>query len=87
VLAGAFEGVYEARGRSGQAIVIWPDKEVVAVFTGRGLDVRGEVGGLNHLRIRGDFGADVESVELEFTDPGEYFPLQRVQGTAAPSCN
>lgn len=43
VLAGAFAGVYEARGRSGQAIIVWPDKDVVAVFTGRGLDVRGEV--------------------------------------------
>jgi hypothetical protein len=216
VLAGTFEGAYEARGRSGQAIIVWPDKDVVAVFTGRGLDVRGEVapllvaglksdsaleanpeafvrlnealgnatepppakpvpalpplateisgkvyrldenpfgvrcislrfdtpsevwfdltlgsdafelpvgmdgvprfsetgptgiaigvlgqwtdptvfsmeydelGGPNHLRIRGDFGASPESVELEFTDPGEYFPPQLVQGASAPSCN
>ena len=216
VLAGAFDGVYEARGRSGQAIIVWPDKDLVAVFTGRGLDVRGEVapllvaalqsdsaleanpeafgrlneairnatepppakpvpalpplateisgtvyrldenqfdvrcislrfdspsevwfdltlgsdafelpvgmdgvprfsetgptgiaigvlgqwteptvfsmeydelGGPNHLRIRGDFGASAESVELEFTDPGEYFPQQLVQGASATSCN
>lgn len=216
VLAGAFEGVYEARGRSGQAIIVWPDKDVVAVFTGRGLDVRGdvapllvaglksdsaldanpeafarlneairnateppqaepvptlppiateisgkvyrldenqfgvrcislrfdspsavwfdltlgsdafelpvgmdgvprfaetgpigiaigvlgqwteptvfsmeydEVGGPNHLRIRGDFGASAESVSLAFSDPGEYFPPQLVQGASVSSCN
>jgi len=216
VLAGAFEGVYEARGRSGQAIIVWPDKDVVAVFTGRGLDVRGEVaplliaglksdsaldanpeafarlneaignateppqarpvpalppiaaeisgkvyrldenqfgvscislrfdspsevwfdltlgsdgyelpvgmdgvprfsetgptgiaigvlgqwtestvfsmeydevGGSNHLRIRGDFGDSPESVELEFTDPGEYFPPQTFQGSSVAGCN
>lgn len=43
VLAGEFEGLYEARGRGGQGIIVWPDKDVVAVFTGRGVDVRGEV--------------------------------------------
>lgn len=43
VLAGAFEGVYEARGRGGQGIIVWPDKALVAVFTGRGVDVRGDV--------------------------------------------
>lgn len=41
--AGAFEGVYEARGRGGQGIIVWPDKALVAVFTGRGVDVRGDV--------------------------------------------
>ncbi|MFW2388301.1 MAG: serine hydrolase domain-containing protein [Polyangiales bacterium] len=216
VLAGAFEGVYEARGRSGQAIIVWPDKDIVAVFTGRGLDVRGEiapvlvaamksdspiapnpdayarlnraienattppqakpvpalppmaeevsgkiyqladnqfgvscislrfdsasevwfdltlgdgafalpvgmdgvprfsetgptdipvgllgewtesnefsmqydeVGGSNHLRIRGDFGDDAGTVDLEFADPGEYFPPQTVPGSSVPSCD
>lgn len=216
MLAGAFEGVYEARGRSGQAIIVWPDKDVVAVFTGRGLDVRGdvvpllaaglksdsaldanpdafarlneairdateppqtepvptlppiateisgkvyrldenqfgvrcislrfdspsavwfdltlgsdtfelpvgmdgvprfaetgpigiaigvlgqwteptvfsmeydEVGGPNHLRIRGDFGGSAESVSLAFSDPGEYFPPQLVRGASVSSCN
>lgn len=43
VLAGAFDGVYEARGRGGQAIVVWPTKDIVAVFTGRGIDVRGDI--------------------------------------------
>lgn len=210
------QGVYEARGRSGQAIVVWPDKDVVAIFTGRGLDVRGEaapvlvtamksdsaidpnpeayarlnqaiedatkppqakpvpalppmaeevsgkvyrladnqfgvscislrfdspsgvwfdltlgsglfalpvgmdgvprfsetrptgipvgvlgewtepnefsmqydeVGGSNHLRIRGNFADDSESVALEFTHPGEYFPSQTVPGSSVPSCN
>ncbi len=46
-----------------------------------------EVAGPNHLRIRGDFGDSAETVELEFTDPGEYFPAQTVQGSAAASCN
>lgn len=221
VLAGPFEGVYEARGRSGQAIIVWPDKDLVAVFTGRGLDVRGEVApvlvgalksdaeldpnaeafarltaaiqkateppaakpvpalpevadeisgqwyqlaenqfsvrcislrfpspfvppyevwfdlihengafelpvgmdgvprfsetgpsgipigalgewaaedtvfsmrydevaGPTHLRIRGDFGAGSESVELEFTDPSGYFPPQTVQGSRVTSCD
>jgi len=210
-----FPGVYEARGRGGQAITVWPDKRLVAIFTGRGIDVRGdvapllvsaltsdtaldpnpdayarltaavrnatepppaqpipplppiasevsgkvyrldpnqldvqcislrfdspsevwldltvgsgafqlpvgmdgvprfsetgptgiavgvlgewiepvvfsmqydEVAGPNHLRIRGDFAGDAETVELEFSDPGQYFPLQTVQGTAASSC-
>lgn len=43
ILAGAFDGLYEARGRGGQAIIIWPDKDIVVVFTGRGVDVRGEI--------------------------------------------
>ncbi|KPK14718.1 MAG: hypothetical protein AMJ62_11940 [Myxococcales bacterium SG8_38] len=43
VLAGVFEGIYEARGRGGQAIIVWPDKDVVAVFTGGGTDVRGRI--------------------------------------------
>ncbi|TFH26502.1 MAG: class C beta-lactamase-related serine hydrolase, partial [Myxococcales bacterium] len=43
ILAGDFEGLYEARGRGGQGIIVWPEKDVVAVFTGRGVDVRGEI--------------------------------------------
>ena len=43
VLAGDLEGLYEARGRGGQGIIVWPEKNVVAVFTGRGVDVRGPV--------------------------------------------
>lgn len=214
--ADAFEGVYEARGRGGQGIIVWPDKNIVAVFTGRGVDIRGEVAlalatalksdapltpnpagyarlstairnatepppaqpvpplppmaaevsgkvyrlepnqfdvtcislrfdspsavwfdltlgtgafelpvgmdgvprfsesgptgspvavlgewteptvfsmqydevaGPNHLRIRGDFGDSADSVELEFTDPGEYFPAQTVPASSVPSCN
>jgi len=44
VLAGAFEGFYEANGRGGQAITVWPDKDIVVVNTGGGADARGEVG-------------------------------------------
>ena len=43
VLSGVFEGLYEALGDGGQAIIVWPDKNVVAVFTGRGVDVLAEV--------------------------------------------
>jgi CubicO group peptidase (beta-lactamase class C family) len=43
VLAGPFEGIYEARGRSGQAIGVWPAENLVAVFTGRGADVRSDI--------------------------------------------
>jgi CubicO group peptidase (beta-lactamase class C family) len=43
VLAGALDGIYEARGRGGQAIVVWPAEDIVAVFTGRGIDVRGDI--------------------------------------------
>jgi CubicO group peptidase (beta-lactamase class C family) len=43
ILGGDFEGVYEARGRGGQAIIVWPEADVVGVFTGRGIDVRGEI--------------------------------------------
>jgi CubicO group peptidase (beta-lactamase class C family) len=38
VLAGAVEGLYRAFGNGGQAIFVWPAKDVVAVFTGRGVD-------------------------------------------------
>lgn len=58
VLAGAFDGVYEARGRSGQAIIVWPDKDVVAVFTGRGLDVRGEVAPVLVTALKSDSELD-----------------------------
>jgi CubicO group peptidase (beta-lactamase class C family) len=216
ILAGDFEGLYEARGRGGQGIIVWPEKDVVAVFTGRGVDVRGEVAlelatalhsdmplppnpegvarletalrsateppaptpipplppiaaevsgkvyrldanqfdvkcisfrfdsaadvsfelsvtegtfdlpigmdgvprfvesgptgapvgaigewtdptlfavdydevtGPNHLRIEGRFAGDAQSVVLEFTDPGEYFPPQNVPASAVASCN
>jgi CubicO group peptidase (beta-lactamase class C family) len=43
VLAGPFEGLYEARGRGGQAMFVWPEQNVVAVFTGRGVDVLDDV--------------------------------------------
>jgi hypothetical protein len=58
VLTGPFEGLYEARGRSGQAIIVWPDKDVVAVFTGRGLDVRGELAPLLAAALRSDSALD-----------------------------
>ena len=43
VLSGMFEGLYEALGNGDQAIIVWPEKDVVAVFTGRGVDVLADV--------------------------------------------
>ncbi|MFZ1866434.1 MAG: serine hydrolase [Polyangiales bacterium] len=55
VLNGAFAGPYEARGRGGQAITVWPDKDIVAVFTGHGGDdVRGEVALLLAAALKSD---------------------------------
>ncbi len=54
VLRGVMEGVYEARGRGGQAIVIWPARDLVAVFTGRGIDVRGEIAPLLAAALKSD---------------------------------
>jgi hypothetical protein len=48
------EGVYEARGRGGQAIVVWPEKNVVAVFTGRGIDMRGDIAPLLAAALKSD---------------------------------
>ncbi|MDH3818799.1 MAG: hypothetical protein OES21_09305, partial [Myxococcales bacterium] len=41
--SGMFEGLYEALGNGDQAIIVWPEKDVVAVFTGRGVDVLADV--------------------------------------------
>lgn len=57
-LGGAFEGVYEARGRGGQAIIIWPDQDIVAVFTGRGVDVRGDIAPLLVAAVKSDGALD-----------------------------
>lgn len=38
VLSGQRDGLYEAEGRGGQAIVVWPEQDLVAVFTGAGYD-------------------------------------------------
>ena len=58
VLAGDFQGLYEARGRGGQGIIVWPDKDVVAVFTGRGVDVRGDVALLLAAALQSDTQLD-----------------------------
>ncbi len=38
LLAGDFEGVFEAQGRGGQYITIWPQQDLVLVLTGGGYD-------------------------------------------------
>lgn len=43
ILPAPFDGLFEAQGRGGQAIVVWPENELVVVFTGRGVDVRGDI--------------------------------------------
>ena len=58
VLGGAFEGLYEALGDGGQAIIVWPDKDVVAVFTGRGVDVLANVAPLVAAALQSDAALD-----------------------------
>jgi CubicO group peptidase (beta-lactamase class C family) len=58
VLAGAFEGLYEALGKGGQAIFVWPDTKVTAVFTGRGVDVLEGVAPLVAAALRSDAALD-----------------------------
>ena len=92
ILSGDLEGLCEARGRGGQAITVWPDANIIAVFTGRWTApivfemAYDEVAGPNHLHIRGDFGSDADSVTLLFTDPAGHFLPQVVPGTASLSC-
>ena len=40
---GELPGLYEARGRGGQRICIWPEKDIVVVFTGNGFEP-GDIG-------------------------------------------
>lgn len=41
--SGPLDGTYEAVGLGGQAILVFPESALVAVFTGRGVDVRGDI--------------------------------------------
>ncbi|MGB5311666.1 MAG: serine hydrolase [Polyangiales bacterium] len=54
ILSGDFEGLYEARGRGGQAIIVWPDTNIIAVFTGRGIDVRNDIAPLLAAAMKSD---------------------------------
>lgn len=38
VLSGDFDGIFEARGRGGQYITVWPEQDLVLVLTGGGYD-------------------------------------------------
>ena len=58
VLAGALEGLYEAQGRGGQAIVVWPEKHLVVAFTGRGVDVRGDIAPALAAALKSDSSLD-----------------------------
>jgi hypothetical protein len=58
VLGGALEGLYEANRRGGRAITVWPDKDIVVVFTGGGLDVRGDVAPLLTAALKSDQSLD-----------------------------
>lgn len=58
VLAGGFEGLYEALGNGGQAMIVWPDRQVVAVFTGRGVDVLADVAPRLAAALRSDAALD-----------------------------
>lgn len=39
ISSGEFAGMYEARGRGGQRIVVWPEKDLVVVITAGGIDL------------------------------------------------
>jgi len=58
VLSGVFEGLYEALGDGGQAIIVWPAKGVVAVLTGRGVDVLADVAPLVAAALQSDAALD-----------------------------
>jgi hypothetical protein len=38
VMAGTLKGIYQAYGRGGQYIIVWPEKDLVIVYTGGGFD-------------------------------------------------
>jgi CubicO group peptidase (beta-lactamase class C family) len=38
VLSGSLKGIYQATGRGGQYIIVWPEKNIVIVYTGGGFD-------------------------------------------------
>jgi len=38
VISGKLQGIYEANGRGGQHIIIWPEQNIIIVFTGGGFD-------------------------------------------------
>jgi CubicO group peptidase (beta-lactamase class C family) len=38
VLSGTLDGIYQATGRGGQYIIVWPEKNIVIVYTGGGFD-------------------------------------------------
>ncbi|MGB3341185.1 MAG: serine hydrolase [bacterium] len=38
VVSGKLDGIYEANGRGGQHIIIWPQQNLIIVFTGGGFD-------------------------------------------------
>jgi hypothetical protein len=45
-----------------------------------------EVAGPNHLRVQVHVAEGAESIEVEFSDPGEYFPTTTVPGTVVAGC-
>ncbi len=53
ILEGAFEGVYEAQGRGEQSISVWPEKDLIVVFTGAHRD-RSEIA----ARLAGALASD-----------------------------
>jgi len=52
-VSGELSGLYEARGRGGQSIAIWPEKDLIVVFTGGGFESR-EVGSFIVNAIQSD---------------------------------
>jgi CubicO group peptidase (beta-lactamase class C family) len=68
ILPAPFDGIYEARGRGGQAIVVWPENDLVVVFTGRGVDVRGDIAPLLLAALKSEGPIDPNPNGIERLD-------------------
>jgi len=74
ISSGEFSGMYAAKGRGGQRIIVWPKKDVVIVITAGGVNPDGLV----HLLVRA-----VRSEETLRENPASYRRLQEVIAEAA----
>jgi hypothetical protein len=69
-------GIYEALGRDGQRIIVWPSKNIVVVFTGGGFEP-GDIGEFIVEAVRSDQAITENNRGLEAL-------LKRVKDAASP---
>ncbi len=69
VLVGDYEGVFEARGRGGQAITVWPRQDLVIAWTGRGSEGRGRLAPLLIEALRGVGASAADAGTGDALDP------------------